>query len=204
MEQAKAQRLRDRILRDAEEEARKIVAEGEAERGSIVAEAEAKAEEIVKAAEVRAAEEAKEHIRRQVSIRELDARKAVLGEKGVFMDKVFDKAMAELRRKDVESGYSLTKALLLKEIRTGDEEIVLSPEDKQKLGGRFLDDLNRELEAKGLKGDVKIAEDTRPMKGGFVLRSGRRETNATFESMLSVLRDEVELEVSDALFEEAG
>jgi V/A-type H+-transporting ATPase subunit E len=203
MEQGKAQKLRDRIVRDAEEEARKILAEGQAEADAITGEAKEKYAEITKRAEARAADEAKEHVRRQISIRELDARKALLGEKGSFMDQAFERAMAGLRKKDVESGYSLTKSLLLQVIDTGDEEIVLSPEDKKGIGGKFLDDLNRELKSKGLKGDLKIAEDTRPMKGGFILRSGRKEINVTFEAMIAEMRDDAELEISKALFKEA-
>lgn len=204
MEQGKVQRLRDRIIKDAEEEARNIVAEGEAEADRIADEARARAAEVAERARGRAESEAREHIRRQISIRELDARKAVLGEKGKLMDQVFEKALEGFRRKDVQGGYALTKSLLLTVIETGDEEIVLSPEDKKEMGESFLAGLNKELKNRGLKGKVKVAEDTRPMKGGFVLRSGRKETNATFESMLAVMRDETELEISNALFKEAG
>lgn len=202
MEQPKVQRLRDRIIKDAEGEARGIVAEGEAEAGKIADEARAQAEDITGRAKRRAEDEAREHIRRQISIRELDARKAVLAEKGSLMDQAFERAIQELRRKDVEGGYGLTKSLLLKVIETGDEEIVLSPEDKKNIGASFLDGLNKELKKKGLGGKVKVAEDTRPMRGGFILRSGRKETNVTFESMLAVIRDEAELEISNALFKE--
>jgi V/A-type H+-transporting ATPase subunit E len=200
MEQSKVHRLTGRIIHDAEEEARTIVAGGEAEAKNILDDAAARAEEISKRAESRAEEEAAEHVRRQVSIRELDARKAVLAEKGRLIDAVFEKAIDELRRKDVESGYSLTKSLLLKVVETGDEEIVLSPEDRKHVGGEFIADLNKKLREKGRKGEVTLAADTRPMRGGFILRSGRKETNATFESMLSVIRDEAELEISDVLF----
>lgn len=204
MEQGKAQKLRDRIIKDAEEEARKIVAEGRAEAEAITGEAKQKAAEITKRAEARAEDEAREHIRRQISIRELDARKAILGEKVSFMDQVFEKAMEELRAKDVESGYSLTRSLLLKVIDTGHEEIVLSPEDKKEIGAEFLAGLNKELGARGLKGNVKIADDTRPMRGGFILRSGRKETNVTFEAMVDEMRDDADIEISNALFKKAG
>ena len=203
MEQGKAQKLRDRIIKDAEEEARKIVAGGEAEAAEITGEAKARAAEITGRAEERAVDEAREHVRRQVSIRELDARKALLGEKGRFMDRAFEKAIEEIRRKDVEGGYALTKSLLLKAIETGDEEIVFSPEDKKEVGNSFLADLNRELKSKGLKGEVTIADETRPMEGGFILKSGRKETNATYEVTLEMMRDEAELEISNALFKGA-
>jgi V/A-type H+-transporting ATPase subunit E len=203
MEQGKAHRLRERIIKDAEEEAGRIVAEGRAEAESVKADANAEVEETARRAQARAADEAKEYVRRQISIRELEARKAVLAEKGRFMDEAFSKAIEELRRKDVEGGYSLTKTLLLRLIATGDEEIVVSPEDKENLGGAFLSDLNRQLKEKGLKGEVKIAADTQHMKGGFILRSGRKETNVTFESMLDSIRDDAEIEIAGVLFREA-
>jgi len=203
MEQGKAQRLRDRITKDAEAEARRILAEGEAEADRIKAEANARARETIKQAEARAADEAREHIRRQISIRELDARKAVLAEKGELMDNAFEKAMQQLRRRDVESDYALTRSLLLKVIIAGDEVIVFSPEDKERIGESFLNGLNRELKQRGLKGEVRVADDTRPMSGGFMLRSGRKEINVTFESMLGQIRDETEIEISDTLFKEA-
>ena len=203
MAQGKADRLRERIIKDAEEEARKIVGEGEAEAASITGEARERAAEITRRAEERGADEAKEHVRRQMSIRELDARKALLAERGRFMDEAFEKAIEEIRRKDVTSGYSLTRSLLLKVIDKGDEEIVFSPEDKKGVGTSFLAELNKELKARGLKGEVTVSEETRPMKGGFVLKSGRKETNATYEAMLEEMRDDAELEISNALFKEA-
>jgi V/A-type H+-transporting ATPase subunit E len=203
MEQGKAQKLRDRIIKDAIEEARKIVTEGEAEAAVITDEAKAQAAEITKKAEARAADQAREHVRRQMSIRELDARKALLAERGRFMDEAFEKAIEVFRAKDVKGGYALTRALLLKVIETGTEEIVFSPEDKKGVGTSFLAGLNKELESKGLKGEVTISDETRSMKGGFVLKSGRKETNATYEAMLETMRDDAELEVSKVLFKEA-
>jgi V/A-type H+-transporting ATPase subunit E len=203
MEQGKAQRLRDRIIKDADEETLRIVGEGEAEAAAITDEARARAAEITGRAEKRAVDEAKEHIRRQISIRELDARKALLAEKGKFMDEAFEKAVGEIRRKDVDGGYALTKSLLLKEIKTGDEEIILSPEDKKGVGASFLAGINRELKSKGLKGEVTIADEPRRMKGGFILKSGRKEINATYEAMLEMIRDDAELEISTVLFKGA-
>jgi V/A-type H+-transporting ATPase subunit E len=203
MEQGKAKKLRDRILQDAGDETLEIVREGEAEAAGITDEARARAAEITGRAEKRSVDEAREHIRRQISIRELDARKALLAEKGKFMDEAFEKAVDAVKRKDVESGYALTRSLLLKEIKTGDEEIILSPEDKKAAGPSFLADLNKELKSKGLKGEVAFADETHSAKGGFILKSGRKEINATYEAMLEMIRDDAEIEVSDVLFKEA-
>jgi V/A-type H+-transporting ATPase subunit E len=202
MEQGKAAKLREKIIADAEAEAGKIVEGGTAEAKTILDAARTEADKITSDFKTRAEAEAREHVRRQVSLRELEARKAVLTEKGKTIDKVFEQALDELRRRDREGGYSLTRDLLLKAIEAGDEEIIVSPEDRKSINDSFLKDLNEKLAETGRRGEVTLSEETRNIRGGFVLRRGRRETNATFETLLSMLRDDVETEVAGLLFRE--
>jgi V/A-type H+-transporting ATPase subunit E len=204
MEHGKAEKLRQRIVSDAEDEAGRIIAEAEAEAKGILDEARSEAERISAESRSRGESEAAEHIRRQVSLRELEARNALLAEKGEVISGVFDRALEELRRRDRESGYSLTRDLLLKAIETGDEEIIVAPGDREAIGGSFLESLNGELRQAGKRGEVRLADETRDMKGGFVLRKGRAETNSSFETLLAMLRDEVETEIAGILFGESG
>jgi V/A-type H+-transporting ATPase subunit E len=203
MEQGKVEKLRQKIISDAEAEAGKIAAEAEAQAGAVLGEARVEADRIAAESRERAESEAKEHIRRQISLRELEARNALLGEKGKMIEEVFEKALDDLRRKDREGGYSLTRDLLFKAIESGDEEIILSPEDRQGITSSFLASLNDELRKQGKRGEIKLAEDTREIRGGFVLRHGRTEINSSFETLLAMLRDEVETEVANILFGES-
>ena len=200
MEQGKAARLRQKIIGDAEAEAGKVLGAGAEEAKAVLDAAREEAGRITSEFKARAEADAREHVRRQVSLRELEARKAILTEKGKVIDQVFEEVLKELRRRDRDGGYSLTRGLLLKAIETGDEEILVSPEDRQALSGSFLGDLNKELAATGRKGEVTLSEETRAIRGGFVLRRGRAETNSTFETLLTMLRDDVETEVADLLF----
>jgi V/A-type H+-transporting ATPase subunit E len=202
MEQGKAAKLRQKITGDAEAEASKIVEEGTSEAKAILDAAQDEADKISSDFRVKAEAEAKEYVRRQVSLRELEARKAVLTEKGKVIDQVFDQVLDELRRRDRDGGYSLTRDLLLKAIEVGDEEIIVSPEDRGSISGSFLKDLNKELTTTGRRGEVTLSEETRNIRGGFVLRRGRTESNSTFETLLSMLRDDVETEVAGLLFGE--
>jgi V/A-type H+-transporting ATPase subunit E len=202
MEQGKVTKLRQKIIEDAEAEARTIVDEGAAEAKSILDGARAEADRIAADFKARAIAEAAEHVRRQVSLRELEARKAILTEKGRVIDQVFDQVLEELRRRDREGGHALTRDLLLKAIEVGDEEIITSPEDRESIGKAFIKDLNAELAKTGRRGEVTLSDETRDIKGGFILRRGRAETNSTFETLLSMLRDDVETEVAELLFGE--
>jgi V/A-type H+-transporting ATPase subunit E len=200
MEQGKASRLKQKIISDAEAEAEKILTEGADEAEAVLGTARAEAAKITSDFEARAEAEAKEHVRRQVSLRELEARKSVLSEKGKMIDQVFEKVLEELVRQDRDGGHALTRDLLLKAIEVGDEEIIVSGEDRKAISKAFLEGLNKQLTASGRRGEVALSEETRQIRGGFVLRRGRREVNATFETLLSMLRDDVETEVADLLF----
>ncbi|MFH1313269.1 MAG: V-type ATP synthase subunit E family protein [Candidatus Eisenbacteria bacterium] len=202
MEQGKAAKLRQKITGDAEAEANKIIEEGTAEAKAILDAAQDEADKIASDFKVKAEAEAKEFVRRQVSLRELEARKAVLTEKRKVIDRVFDEVLDKLIRRDRDGGYALTRDLMLKAIAVGDEEIIVSPEDKGSISGSFLNGLNKELTTTGRRGEVTLSEETRNFKGGFVLRRGRAESNSTFETLLSMLRDDVETEVAKILFGE--
>ena len=200
MESGKAEKLRQKILSDAEAEARKIVEEGQGQARSIRDEAEAQVQRIASEFAEKARAQAEEYVRRQISLRELEARKAVLTEKGSLIDEVFDKALQELRQSDRKGGYSLTRDLLLSSIEVGGEEIILSEEDKKGIGTSFIDDLNGQLKKAGKRGEVKISGETREIRGGLILRRGRAETNGSFDTLLAMLRDEIETELAGILF----
>lgn len=200
----KAEKLKQKILRDAEAEARKLLEEGEAEAGSIRGEAKAEADEIASGYRARAKADAEEHIRRQTSLRELEARKAILAEKGRLIEGVFEKVLEGVREKDRAGGYRFTRDLLMKAIETGSEEIIVAPDDRKAIKGSFIDSLNAELVKAGKKGEITLSDETRNIRGGFILRRGRVEINSRFDTLLTMLRDDVETEVAGILFGEVG
>jgi V/A-type H+-transporting ATPase subunit E len=200
MESGKAEKLKQKIINDAETEARATVEDGQARARKIKAEAEDQARVVASDFDKKAKAHAEEYIRRQISLRELEARKAVLSEKGALLDQVFDQALAKLRERDRKGGYSLTRKLLLGAIEVGDEEIILSGEDRREIGDSFVEDLNRELRKVGKRGEVKLSAETRDIKGGFILKRGRVEVNGSFDTLLEMLRDDIETEVAGILF----
>jgi V/A-type H+-transporting ATPase subunit E len=200
----KAEKLKQKILNDAEAEARKIIEEGEAEARGITDQARAEAEKAASEYHAKAEADAAEHIRRKTSLRELEARKAVLAEKGRLIEEVYDKVLESLREKDRAGGYALTRDLLLKAVETGTEEIIVAPEDRKAIDKSFVDGLNAELVKAGKKGQLTLSEETREIRGGFILKRGRAESNSSFDTLLTMLKDDVETEVADILFGEAG
>jgi V/A-type H+-transporting ATPase subunit E len=204
MESGKAEKLRQKILSDAEAEARKIIEEGETEARRIKEETGERTRKVAADFAEKARAQAEEYIRRQISLRELEARKAVLAEKGAVIDEVFKRALEELRKRDRKEGYAITRKLLLDAVDVGDEEIMLSPEDRKAIGASFVDALNGDLRKAGKRGEVKISESTADIAGGFILKRGRAETNASFDTLLAMLRDDMETEVANILLDNQG
>jgi V/A-type H+-transporting ATPase subunit E len=200
MEQGKVAKLRQKIIDDAEAEAREILEQANAEAGVIKDEAEAEVRQIEAEAKAKAEAEAKEHIRRQVSLGELEARKAILADKGNVLEEVFNRALDDLKRRDREGSYALTKGLLLKAVEHGDEEVIMSPDDRSAVGEAFVRDVNSKLKSQGRRGEMTLSEETREIRGGFILRRGRAEINSSYETLLAMLRDEVETEIAKMLF----
>jgi len=137
-------------------------------------------------------------------LRELEARKAVLAEKGRLMEAVFDKVLESLRKKDRAGGYGLTRDLLLKTIETGTEEIIVSPDDRKAIDKAFIASIKAEIVKAGKKGEITLSDETRNIRGGFILRRGRADSNSSFDTLLTMLKDDVETRVAGILFGETG
>ena len=70
----------------------------------------------------------------------------------------------------------------------------------QKQAKEVVAEINTELKAKGLKGEIKISETIGSFRGGFILEKGGVEINNTFESLVDSLKDQLEFEVAKVLF----
>ena len=114
------------------------------------------------------------------------------------------KVLENLREKDRAGEYGLTRDLLMKAIETGTEEIIVSPDDRKAIGRSFINSLNADLIKAGKKGEITLSDETRNIRGGFILKRGRAETNSSFDTLLTMLRDDVETRVAGILFGETG
>ncbi|HHV78798.1 MAG TPA: hypothetical protein GXX40_04205 [Firmicutes bacterium] len=191
-----------RIAREASAEADGIVQQARARcdelRQSARSEAEKRKEQILKAAR----EQAEDVKKRVLTMAELDNRKALLSAKQTMVDKAFEHAIQSLGNMDPHRYSKVMKKLLLSAVETGDEEVIVSAADKKRLGDGFLEAVNKELVAKGLAGKLSFANETRNMSGGFILRRGNVELNATFDTRIKQLRDIIEADVAGILFQD--
>lgn len=196
------EKILSRIESDTQKEVDSIIERANANAKEVIQKAEEEAGilkgDLLKSAE----EEATQRQERMLAMASLDFRKRLLDEKQRAIDAVFLEAIENLCNLEDDEYRALIKRILLSGVQTGDEEIILSGRDKERLTPSFLNELNEELRKDGKKGNLTFSRETRGMAGGFVLRQGNIELNSTFESLLASSREELESEVGRLLFGE--
>ncbi len=195
-----ADRIIQRVLDDAQARAESIKEEASKKAEAVESEARAKAnrrkEQIIEQARKSAAEQKS----RIIGVAQLEGRKKLLGAKQEMIGEAFQKALERMSGLDDREYASVVRNLLLETADTGTETVIFNERDKKRLPEDFWKDVNKSLAEQDKKGELKLAEETRPIKGGFILQRGGLEMNCSFESLLERKRDDLEYEVAELLF----
>ncbi|MBQ7346791.1 MAG: V-type ATP synthase subunit E [Clostridia bacterium] len=216
-------RITEKILAEARDEAAGILAAAEAECERITADYAARADAIRERLNAEAEREATDLIARAKSTAATQKRNTMLMAQSELLDEVFEGALTGIRNLDTEK-YTETLIGLLcaalieqdtaeKTSRTlyGEEdamapaayEVLLNQRDrdrcgqvliagaKQKLGGKLPSEMLEKL---------TLSDKTAAIDGGLILRCGSIESNCSLRLLFAQLREELETEVSRALF----
>jgi V/A-type H+-transporting ATPase subunit E len=196
------EKIKERILEDARREADKIIRGAEKEAQNILDHAEKTARQRKKALYEKAQKDSQEARRKTLAMAELEMRKGLLAVKQKMVDTAFERALEKLRNLEGKDYENMIMGMMEKAVETGNEEIILSPNDLKKFKPEFLSTVNQRLSKKGIKSNLKIAEETRNIQGGFILKGKGVEVNNSFESIIRMERDEIESQVAAILFGE--
>ncbi len=198
-----AEKLKEKIINEAKEQADHILKEAQDRAAQILAKGAQEALDKKKAILKQSQAEAEEKRRRILTIAALEARKRVLAVKEELIEETLQKALERLQNIEAASYQEMLLSLLLATVQSGREEIIVSPHDReQHFNKDFLTKVNQALLQQGKEGKLVLAEETRPLQGGFILRVGNVEINNSFNSVLHMKRDLLEPEVADILFRE--
>ncbi|WP_312942833.1 V-type ATP synthase subunit E family protein [Oscillibacter sp.] len=183
---AEAQLEIDRVLVEAKAETEKITEKYRAQADREAAEAAAKNEKT-----------AAEREERLVSVAQMEARKDLLAAKQSQVEAAFDLALKTLRDMPEDRYIAVAADLLVRAAGEGGGEVVFSPADREKIGQAAVDEANRRL-----NGKLTLSDETRPLKGGFILVDGSVEANCTFDTLVRLQKGEMAGEVAAVLFPE--
>ncbi len=195
-----------KILEDARKQASRIEGRSRATIQSIQSQCEQTVRAAREASSKRAERLAEDQRRRLLSMAELDIRKEALALKQEMIETVFEKAISQLLGGDKEEYSALLKRLVLDADLKGDEELILNPNDREGMGNALIQELNEALVKAGKRGEMRLSPESRPIRGGVIVRRGRKEVNCSLESIIYSKRDELEAPVARILFpdEEKG
>ena len=114
-------------------------------------------------------------------------RKLELAAKQEVLEQAFQLALDDLCALPAEQYQQLLVALLKKASTTGREQVIFSPKDRQALGRQTVDTANAAMSA-----HLTLSEQTRPIRGGFILADGDVELNCAFETLVRLQREKLE------------
>ena len=176
----------DALLSQARAQAAEVTAKYQAE-------AKAAADEVL-AQGRKAAEERGRHLD---STAQMECRKAVLCAKQDVIEEAFQLAHKKLLELPQDQYVALLAGLAAQASVTGKEKLIFSADDRAKAGKAVVDAANGKLAA----GALTLADETRPMDGGFILSDGAVEVNCTFDTLIRLQRGALAGEVAKVLFD---
>ncbi len=223
------EKITGQIDADVQKEIDDALAQARRQAGEIearyAAQAEAQAEEIRR----RGQRDAGLRRERLVDMARLEARKRLLSAKQDMVGQAFDLALKKLVELPEQDYIALLANLAVAASRTGQEQVIFSQKDRARYGKQVVTTAN-EILAKRVSpklpeeltasragaildrvvtgasavlsgtGMLTLAEESRPMAGGLILRDGRVETNCSFEVLIHLQRDALSAEVARVLF----
>ncbi len=198
-----AEKIVEKILSDARAEAQRVLEGARAQAAQIREQAEREAQRQRELILAQAHQEAQSRRRAQIAAATAEARNAVLQAKRALLERVFSQAAERIMTLPANEYKSWLLRLLLKAVETGDEEVILSPGDRQTLGEALVREANAQLVQHGKKGALRLSLETRNIGRGFILKGKNSEINVTLKTLLRRVQDELEIDVARMLFGEA-
>lgn len=192
----------NKIIEEAKAQAADIISKARSDAELLLKEAADQAnietERIIKDGQLKAAQAAM----RIKTAAVMENRKVKLSIRKELIDSVFSEAEKKLKSIPDPEYSKLMQRLIIAYVKTGDEEVLIPESDYSRLAENFISQINEGVEKRGMEGMLKISAipDKASGEGGFILRRGDIDINATFRSILRLRRDELELLAASALF----
>ena len=177
----------DRILGDARAEADDITDRYQAQANNEAAELAAKNQKA-----------AAEREERLASTAQMEARKVGLAAKQEMVEKAYDLALEKLCSMPDEQYVKTVADLLVQAAPNGRGAVIFAPAERERIGEAAVRAANEKLHG----GKLTLAEETRPLKGGFILSDGKVEVNCSFDTLVRLQKAETAGAAAKKLFPE--
>lgn len=215
-------KITDKIMAEAQADARAILAEADREVQQITLRYQQEAAAIRERLNSAAEREAAGMVSRAKSGAAMTERNTMLDARSALIDRAFERARTEIRNLPEDKYLDLLVSFLLSILKRmreeekvnrelyGEEdapaaayyEVLLCESDLEKYRGTFMDAVRRRLIGNAELGE-KLRLGTTPVEidGGFILRCGDIEINASLSMLIAGVRATHEVRVSHILFD---
>ena len=222
------EKITARIQEDADREIAAMNARTDEQIAALQAQAQAQADKERGELLARGERAAAERLERLKSAAQME-RKLELAARQEVLTEAFDQALERLCTLPDEEYIQLLTALVLRAVTTGREQLIFSQKDRSRIGkavvvaanealvkevapelpdsltdskvgaflGKMVNSATAQITGTGL---LTLSEETRPIRGGFILVDGPVEVNCSFEAMLRLQREKLEKPAAEILF----
>ncbi len=189
------ERITQRISAGAQAEIDRVLGEARAEAEKIAAKYKAQADAEAADLDAKNRKAAAEREERLAGTAQMEARKAALAAKQEMVEKAYELALQKLCSLPEEKYTAVLAELLIQASSSGKEEVIFSEADRRKVGKAAVEKANKDSGKK-----LTLSGETRPIQGGFILRSENVEVNCAFDTLVHLQKAETAGEVVKKLF----
>ena len=192
------EKITARIAADAQQEIAAVKEAADSRIAEIRAGYEKKAEEAYEEQLRSGLRDAEQYASRIERTAQLESKKEVLALRQEMVSEAFRLAEAKIAAMDEQQYIAYLTRKACETGLKGEVQMVMNEKDKAAVGQKVADAVN----AAHPEVKLTLAEETKEMLGGFILRQGNVEINCTVDIMLELIRGEAAMEVAKVLFEE--
>lgn len=215
------EKITNRILEDAKASADKIISDANEKAAEIYAAAEKKKQDITNEIFDSAMKESETIINTARSTLDRNSKAIVMSMKNAMVDRAFEEAKKEFLALDSEKYAQLMTQLLCRVLsaRVDEEkeslrlygedispdayEVIMNKKDRDGQGVYIVAGVRRATVGKitgTVLDKVTLSQETANISGGFILRMGRVEINASLEAIIADLKEQMTPEIMQILF----
>ncbi len=192
------EKIREKILQDAEDTAAARIEAAEAEARVIKSEAVRDADEIVKNVKAKAESDVKAFSERVDSSLDMEHRTKILAAKQEIIGDVIKEAKKRIAGLQTREYFDLMLKLIEKHVQPEEGTVYFSAEDLARIPEGFEQSLKEAASKAG--GKLCISEEAREMGPGFILSYGGIEENCTIDALFEEKKDDLTDTVREILF----
>lgn len=192
------EKMKARILEEAEQSAQEIIAKAEAKADAVVKAAKEEAEAESRRISEKAQRNAEDYAKRVESSVDMQKKQARLAVKQEVIGQVLDKAYETVMNLGVNEYFDMLEKLLENYVLAEAGEICFSKKDLERMPEGFSGKIKTIAAKKG--GSLTLSDEARDIDGGFLLIYGGIEENCTIKAVFDSKKEELSDKVNRLLF----